>query len=254
MLRLRPMLLLAGLALAGAACAEGDQSPSPRGIESPAQPPAATAPGSPAATTPAESPAATGPAGSPALSPGASPAGETINVIGVDYAFQQMPSSVPGGTVLAFENQGTELHEMGVLGKNDGVELTFEELLALPQEEALTMVTFVGHTIAAPGESAEQPVPVTQEGEYMLICFIPQGTFELPPGGVPGESPAVSPGHEMPTASPGGSPTALGPPHFVLGMLQQFQVTEAGTTPGPVPTPAGTPGGSPAGSPTPASP
>lgn len=234
------VLLLGTLALAGAACAGGDQSTSPGPtVGQPTTAPAETAP----AQTPAASPDAS-PAASPAASPGASPTGESITITGVEYAFEGVPTSVPVGTALGFDNQGIELHEMAVFRKNDGVTLAFEEILQLPDEEAFTMVTPVGQTFSAPGEMAESQVSLTQEGEHIMLCFIPQGTVDLPT-----ESPDSSPASASPAAaSPGAS---AGPPHFVLGMVQLFEVTEAGSTPGPIASPMApaSPGSSPGTSP-----
>lgn len=249
--RHRPILLIGILALAGAACAGGEQgSPSPDTTPatqpSPVQTLPAESPGELPTGSPGESPTgspAASPAESPTGSPAASPTGETITVTGVDYAFEGVPTSVPVGTTFGFDNQGTELHEMAVFRKNDDVTMSFEEILQLPDAEAFTMVTPVGQAFSAPGEMAEGEVNLAQEGEYILLCFIPQGTIELPT-----ESPGTSPSAESPGASPAASP---GPPHFVLGMLQQFQVTEAGSTPGPIASPMvpASPGTSPGTSP-----
>ena len=42
-----------------------------------------------------------------------------------------------------FTNEGAEDHELAIARKNDGVTESFDELLALPEEEAMTKVTFV---------------------------------------------------------------------------------------------------------------
>jgi plastocyanin len=97
-----------------------------------------------------------------------------------------VPTSVPAGTTFTFTNQGTEAHEMVVVRKNEGVTQTFQELLTLPDQEAFQLVAVVGATVAPPGEQAEAPVTVQDEGGYLMICFIPQGTTDLSePGGTP---------------------------------------------------------------------
>ena len=271
--------VLAGVLLASlaAACA-GGPSPSPGATVSlPASPPAEsptaeateTAGVSPSPSpepSPTGSPAvATGsPVASPTGSPAASPA-TTITVTGVDYAFEGVPTSVPAGTSFSFTNAGTELHELVVMRKNEGVTESFQEILALPEEEGITKVTVLGGVVAGPGESAPAPVPVSEVGEYVVICFIPQGTTTLPePTGSPSATGLASPdatataaatvspeatGSPSATgeASPGATGFAEGPPHFILGMWQEFAVTEAGSTPGPIATPgAASPGTSPA--------
>lgn len=160
-------------------------------------------------------------------SQGASDAAGTVTVTGVDYLYEGMPSTVPTGTELAFRNDGeVEPHEMVVLRKNDDVEETFEELLELPQEEALAKAEVVGGVDALPGQVAEDTVAVEEPGEYALICFIPVGTM------VTDVEPQESMGHEshvVGSLSPNesdrvGEPS--GPPHYTQGMLQTFSVTE----------------------------
>ncbi len=160
------------------------------------------------------------------------PAGPAITVVGTDYHFGGLPTSVPAGTVLSFENQGAELHEIVVFRKNDGVTQSFEELLQLPDDEALQYVTMVGEMplFAAPGATAEGTLTIAQEGDYIALCFVPQGFTELP----------------APDASV--DPALLeAPPHFTLGMVQTFTVTPAGTEVGPLPS--GSPMDHPTGSP-----
>ena len=198
------------IALSVAACA-GAASPSPQAASPVAATPAAasaTADASPAASESAEA------SGSPAASAGAGAGpsgapGADITVAGVDYAFAGIPDVVPAGTALGFRNDGSEVHEMAVFRINDDVELSLQELLALPEEEAMEAVQNVGHAIAMPGETAEDLVTVEEAGNYGMICFIPVGTTEMPEG-PPGES----------------SEEPSGPPHFTVGMLKAFTVGE----------------------------
>jgi hypothetical protein len=67
----------------------------------------------------------------------AAAAGPVIAVTAQDYHFEGLPSSVPAGTSLTQTNAGHEVHELLVVRKNDGVTDSFDELLALPEEEAL---------------------------------------------------------------------------------------------------------------------
>lgn len=156
------------------------------------------------------------------------PAGPSIAVVGTDYHFGGLPTTVPVGTVISFENQGAELHEIVVFRKNDDVTQSFEELLQLPDDQALQYVTMVGEMplFAAPGATAEGTLTIAQEGEYIALCFVPQGFTELP----------------APDASIDPALMAA-PPHFALGMVQTFTVTPAGTEVGPLPSemPMGSP-------------
>jgi hypothetical protein len=187
------------------------------------------------------------------VSPVAAQAAE-ITVTGHEYAFGDLPTSVPAGTSLAFMNTGQEAHELILARKNDGVTESWDEIIALPEEEAFSKVTVLGPLFANPGEAAafgigpSGPEPMTaltveQEGEWIALCFIPQGTTELPD--FTAEAPASS---AMPASSgAAGSAPPQGPPHFLLGMRQEFTVTAAGTEPGPVSSAAAAP--APSGSP-----
>ena len=200
--RSRLLVLPAATALLFAACGGAAvDAPSPDVPASPAASPAE----SPAAP---ESPEATAsPDASP--SPVDSPAGERIEIVGVDYAFQGVPASAPVGTTLSFRNDGGEVHEMVLIRRNDDVATTFEELLQMPQEDAEQLVTIAGYALAAPGETAQQTVTVADPGEYAMVCFVPVGMTEMP-----SEDPAASP------------PDATGPPHFTRGMLSLLSVEE----------------------------
>src|SRR3954452_14805657 len=186
-------------------------------------------------------------------SPGASLTGPQITVTAVDYQFTGMPTSVPVGTTLTLQNSGTEVHEMVIIMKNPGVTQSWDELLQMSGTDASQYITIQGGAIAAPGTAGDVPLQVTQEGDYVMLCFIPQCTYSLPPQPSAGASmepgaladaslvlpSAGASGLESPSASGLESPSAsMGIPHFMLGMMQEFQVTAAGSTPGPIPTPA----------------
>jgi hypothetical protein len=127
-----------------------------------------------------------------------------------DYAFEGIEDTYEAG-VVSFDltNGGEEMHEMGIFRKNDGVTESFDELLALDQEEAeakATDVTFVEPT--APGDSDYSVVDL-EPGEYMAVCF-------LPVGATPELFEAVESGEQAPPE---------GPPHFVQGMKVEFTVS-----------------------------
>src|SRR4051794_2860625 len=179
-------------------------------------------------------------------SPGASLTGPQITVTAVDYQFTGMPTSVPVGTTLTLQNSGTEVHEMVIAMKNPGVTQSWDELVQMPEDQVTQFVTILGGTVAAPGSTGDAPIQVTQEGDYLMICFIPQGTYSMPPvaSREPGASGAPGASLSVPSAIPSTASSGLvspgasmGIPHFMLGMMQEFQVTAAGSTPGPIPTP-----------------
>ena len=204
------------VALALAGCAAG-ASPSP---SSQAASPSASAPAASASASASASPSGSAEASASASAStggGASAgpsgiAGADITVTGVDYAFAGIPDAVDAGTVLGFRNEGEEPHEMVVFRINDDVELSIQELLALPEEEVGEMIQHTGFALAAPGEDAEETVTVAEAGNYAMLCFIPVGTTSIPEGTPP------------PSGEPMPSGIGSGPPHFTVGMVKQFAV------------------------------
>lgn len=120
---------------------------------------------------------------------------ESVPVSGIDYAFEGVPASIEAGTTaFAFTNESdAEEHEMILLRKGDGVTMSFQEILELPEEEAMTNAEFVGATFAPPGGEGSTLAEL-EAGDYAMACFIPVGGAED------------------------------GPPHFLEGMLQEFVV------------------------------
>ena len=140
---------------------------------------------------------------------GADAAGETVQVTGVEYAYEGLPPTLSTGTELTFTNAGEEAHELVLLKIDDAEERSVEELLALPQEEAQEVTQMKGVAVAPPGADGrvvEGALVVDEPGRYVAICFIPVGTTEMPDG--PPEE-----GQE-----PGG------PPHFTRGMVAEVSV------------------------------
>lgn len=124
-------------------------------------------------------------------------------VLAKDYSFGGLPGELPAGpTIVDLSNEGTEFHEIAVMHKADGVTDSWDDLLALPEEEVGAKAAFVGVAIAAPGESASTVLDLTA-GDYIAICFIPTGT-----------TPEVLAAGPPPEAEP----------HFAHGMRQEFTV------------------------------
>lgn len=121
----------------------------------------------------------------------------TAEVAGVDYEFTGAPSSAkPGVLRILFSNKGKDSHELLIFTKAPGVAESFDEIFAM-EEGAEEKVKLVGATDAEPGESRYASANL-KAGEYLFICFIPQGSV----GDTEGE----------------------GPPHFTLGMKQELKV------------------------------
>lgn len=126
---------------------------------------------------------------------------QAVAVDAADYSFAGLPDELDAG-VVSFEltNGGAEVHEMVLLRKNDGVTETFDELLALPEEEAMQKVTMVGLAGPVPPGEPGYAVVDLEAGDYMAACFIPVGTLSFD------------------------GPPPEGPPHMMQGMTHQLTV------------------------------
>ena len=159
-----------------------------------------------------------------------------VDATAVNYEFQGIPEEVAAGpTSFELNNEGTEPHELIVFRIKDDVDESVEEILELPEEEAMEKAEFVSAAFADPGNQ-EYGIARLEEGRYAAVCFIPVGSK---PEGQAGASPtptstagtttttttaatSPSPGG---TASPGGEEGEEGPPHFTRGMFAEFTVS-----------------------------
>lgn len=153
---------------------------------------------------------------------GAAPGGETVEVVGVNYAFEDVPEEVSAGTQLTFRNESEdEFHEVVVMRIDDDETRSIEELLQLPEEEAGQVAQFRGVLVAFPGENGVNPedpqgepvISLDEPGRYALLCFIPTGAdpeaFRQAIEEGASEAPEVE----------------GGPPHFTQGMAWELSVT-----------------------------
>jgi hypothetical protein len=123
----------------------------------------------------------------------------TAEVTAKDYEFDGLPDELDAGAAsIKFTNSGKEQHEIAIVRKNDGVTESFDELLQLPEDQADTKVTFATATGAEPGGTS-YATGTLEPGEYIAVCFIPQGTT--------------------------GDTEGSGPPHAMLGMKHEFTVS-----------------------------
>lgn len=142
----------------------------------------------------------------------------TIEVTAVDFEFEDLPDTVPVGTILTLRNDAeAELHELVAVRIDDAEERSVEELMALPPEEMgatlfagePTMVLIAppgGEQIAAVGDGT-----LTEPGRYAVMCFIPTGAD-------PDAYMAAAATSEGPPDVPGG------PPHIANGMFAELTV------------------------------
>lgn len=144
--------------------------------------------------------------------------GETIEVAGVDFAFEGVPETVEAGTQFTFTNESdVEFHELILFHIPEGEERPIAELLALPDEEATEIVGApLGVSVAMPGEEGmvvEGELVVEEPGRYVMLCFIPTGA----------DPQAFAEAMENPGE---GEPPQVegGPPHVAQGMYAEFTV------------------------------
>jgi hypothetical protein len=127
-----------------------------------------------------------------------------------EYAFGGLPTELAAGpAVFTVQNIGEEFHEVLVMRKNDGVTETAEEILALPEEEAMTKATMVGAAFGAPGGTSFTTMDL-EAGDYIAVCFLPQGATPELMAQMTGPESSLPPG--------------AGPPHAMAGMVQEFTV------------------------------
>lgn len=131
----------------------------------------------------------------------------SLDVEAENYAYSGIPDSLPAGPVIiTFTNTGTEFHELLLMRINDGVTESVDELLALPEDEAKTKATQEGAAFAAPGEQSFSTADL-EAGHYVALCPLPKGM-----------TPEAMAGMES------GGTEPQGEPHFMLGMVREFEV------------------------------
>ena len=135
------------------------------------------------------------------------PAGEVIEVTGVDYAFEGLPSEIAAGSTVTFTNASdVEAHEIVLFRLPDGEDRPVEELLETFEPEGEPALV----SVAGPGQDGEVFVgdgTITEPGRYIAVCFLPVG----------GDPEQVL-GDEAPTEE-------AGPPHAFEGMVAEVQVS-----------------------------
>ena len=118
--------------------------------------------------------------------------GGGIALRGEEYAFVNIPrKQVAGEAGFRFRNRGREPHEMVVVGLNDGSG-SIQEVLRLPEQEAMAKLKVMGRSFAEPGQEGPKVTAQLKAGRYALMCFLPTA--------------------------------GSGPPHFTRGMVREFTV------------------------------
>lgn len=127
-----------------------------------------------------------------------------VEVDAIDFAYEGIDAEyAPGRAAFLITNAGTDGHELMLIRRNDDTADSWDELLSLPEDEAMEKATPIGSAwVGLPG-SQETLVVDLVPGDYIAVCFIPQGTMVFEDGYTEG----------------------TGPPHFMLGMRTEFTVT-----------------------------
>lgn len=149
----------------------------------------------------------------------------TVEVIGVDYGYEGLPSEIAAGSDIVFRNESeVEVHEFVAVRLDDDDERSVEELLALPPEEFGPMLGGASSVIIAPpavdgtptdGMVVEGSAMLDQPGRYAIVCVIPTG---------------ADPDAYLAAAAEaeGGPPDVPGgPPHAIEGMWAEVVVLPA---------------------------
>jgi uncharacterized cupredoxin-like copper-binding protein len=130
-----------------------------------------------------------------------------LDITAVDYEFEDVPDTFERGAAAVFlRNEGQEFHEAVFFRIADDETRPIEELLELPEEEAMQVTQFVGAAFAGPGANGATSVQFDEPGRYAMLCFIPVGTTA----------------EAMAEMSPDQEPE--GPPHFTQGMWREFTI------------------------------
>lgn len=106
---------------------------------------------------------------------------EKLDVMGVDYKFQDLPKKVKAGTAsISFMNMSKdEPHEMAVLRIKPHSGVTAKQLIATVKSKGYgaeqtigSKVEDVGYASAAPGQTGYNTVKLVP-GDYVAACFVP---------------------------------------------------------------------------------
>ena len=143
-----------------------------------------------------------------------------VTITATDYAFEDVPASMPAGSKLTIKNVAkAELHEIVAFRVPDAETRPLAELMTLPQPELMAALGGAPRAVMlqAPGSpeviNAVGDGTLSEPGRYVILCGIPTG---------------ADPGEYLEAAAPshGGPPQGVagGPPHVVNGMFAEFMV------------------------------
>ena len=104
-----------------------------------------------------------------------------VEALLTDYAFGGIPETLASGPtafVVHNNSEAGEAHEMLLIRVNDDVDLTAEELLALPEEELPDNATFVNAAFTPAADTTAGVVVNLTPGRYVYVCFVAEGSVD----------------------------------------------------------------------------
>jgi hypothetical protein len=120
-----------------------------------------------------------------------------LRMVATDYAFDVAVATAAGLTVITLDNNGAEPHHAQLMRLAEGQTAeTFQTAMGQGPEAIFSLGQFVGGPSAAEPGAQTQVILDLEPGQYLALCFV--------------ESPD-------------------GVPHLAKGMVQAFEVTDAGT-------------------------
>lgn len=104
-----------------------------------------------------------------------------VDVTGVDYGFEGLPSEVPAGLMALRFTNGTssaEPHELIILQRPPGDETPIDEIAKMSPEAVMTDFPMIGVVFAETADAASASFIDLPTGRYIAICTIPVGGGE----------------------------------------------------------------------------
>lgn len=104
-----------------------------------------------------------------------------VDVVGFDYGFRDLPTTLAAGSMISFTNESdVEAHELVALRLPDTETRPVAELIRLPDSELGEILSSQPAMVlvAGPEEDAEAVMgngAFVQPGRYAIVCFVPTG-------------------------------------------------------------------------------
>lgn len=104
---------------------------------------------------------------------------QELSATAADFEFNDLDMRIdPGPTAITLTNEGEEFHEILLLRINDDVDLSPEEIVALPEEEAMSKVSPPAAVVLTVPDQQATSFYELEEGRYAVVCFISKDSTE----------------------------------------------------------------------------